>query len=393
MFALLKKIAENLEIEWSVSGMNNDKPVRTFSGYGHTARVTFGFCNTWGAVVDYDGKIFEESQEKQAVEHAERKIREKLLNKIELAEQLMHGFVPLMTDHIKQLNHDLALLKSTIGLDDSTIGLDDEKPVSECDNRFIPDSTSDSTPDSENTTLPCIVSTWSSTTSDGEEYDAWFDFPNVDQSEISFRLTGTGKTSEDAMLDLYRIVLEYPDWPDWYDWYVKYAEMLDLLVIDEYSPKVKKKHVLLCKRIAESKGKMEAEWKKKMEAESKGKMEAGNQLIPDSTSDSEGTTLPRIVPVSSDGQKFHAWFNFSEVGQSEVSSRLTGTGETSEDAMLDLYRIVSKDPDWCVKHAEMLDLLVIDEYSPKVKKRHIRLSERISEWKKKMKVEDDMSKS
>ena len=242
MFALLKIIVENLEIEWSVSGTNNNKPVRTFSGYGHTARITFGFCNTWSALVDHDGKLFAKSQEKQAVEHAERKFREKLLDEIEMAEQLMHGFVPLMTDHTEQLKRDLALLKSTIGLDDET-------PVSGCDNRFILDSISDS----ESTTLPRIVSNWSSTSSDGEEFDAWFDFPNVDQSEVSSWLTGTGETSENAILHLYRVVSKYPDWC------VKHAEILDSLVMDQYSPKVKKRHIRLCKRIVKWKEKMKVE--------------------------------------------------------------------------------------------------------------------------------------
>lgn len=90
-----RAIIESLPIQWNVIGEKNGKPVRVFNGYGHEARVTFGFDRRWGAVIDQSGKLFPEDQEAAAVEYAERTIRARLLLRLDAAERLRSDLAPL----------------------------------------------------------------------------------------------------------------------------------------------------------------------------------------------------------------------------------------------------------------------------------------------------------
>ncbi|WJS87110.1 hypothetical protein [Paracoccus sp. TOH] len=92
-----RSIIENLPIHWQANGENNGIPVRIWEGYGHEARVTFGFDRKWGAVVDHSGEIFPEDQEAEALGYAERKIRARLLSRLDAAERLREDLAPLVS--------------------------------------------------------------------------------------------------------------------------------------------------------------------------------------------------------------------------------------------------------------------------------------------------------
>lgn len=92
-----RAIIESLPIQWKVIGQNNGKPIRVFEGYGHEARVAFGFDRLWGAVIDQRGELFPEDQEAIALEHAERSIRSRLLARLAAAERLRADLAPLIS--------------------------------------------------------------------------------------------------------------------------------------------------------------------------------------------------------------------------------------------------------------------------------------------------------
>lgn len=92
-----RSIIENLPIHWQTDGENNGAPVRIWKGYGHEARVSFGFDRKWGALVDHSGMLFPEDQEAAALNYAERNIRARLISRLEAAERLRKDLAPLVS--------------------------------------------------------------------------------------------------------------------------------------------------------------------------------------------------------------------------------------------------------------------------------------------------------
>lgn len=96
-FDTARQAINDLVIEWRVMGENNGQPIRTFNAYGHEARVVFGFDREWGSVVDHSGRLFPEDQEGAAIEYAERRIRERLLSRLDAAERLRDDLASLVS--------------------------------------------------------------------------------------------------------------------------------------------------------------------------------------------------------------------------------------------------------------------------------------------------------
>ncbi len=96
MSIITKEALASAPISWDETGENNGKPIRTFKGYGHSARVVFGFDRMWGAVVDNSGKLFSEEQEQEAISYAEKRIREKLIIRFEDAARFRDDITPLL---------------------------------------------------------------------------------------------------------------------------------------------------------------------------------------------------------------------------------------------------------------------------------------------------------
>lgn len=95
-FDAARQAINDLVIDWTVTGENNGQPIRKFNAYGHEARVVFGFDREWGSVVDQSGRLFPEDQEGAAIEYAERRIRERLLSRLDAAERLLSDLAPLV---------------------------------------------------------------------------------------------------------------------------------------------------------------------------------------------------------------------------------------------------------------------------------------------------------
>ncbi len=94
-FDLLRDEIGKLQITWEISGINNDKPVRTFEKFGCKARIAFNYDRNWGSVVNNRGQLFPEGEEAQAIKYAEDSIRAALLTKANTAQKILEEFKKL----------------------------------------------------------------------------------------------------------------------------------------------------------------------------------------------------------------------------------------------------------------------------------------------------------
>lgn len=91
----LEALLSNLQIEWQMDGENNGQPIYTWRGYGHEAKVAFGFDRKWGSKVDNAGHLFAEDRKAEALEYAERGIRQKLVARKKASERFDHDIAAL----------------------------------------------------------------------------------------------------------------------------------------------------------------------------------------------------------------------------------------------------------------------------------------------------------
>lgn len=76
----------SLQIDWREDGENNGQPIYRWSGFGHEARVAFGFDRRWGSKVDNSGVLFDEAKKAEALSYAEGRIRTALASRLRQAE-------------------------------------------------------------------------------------------------------------------------------------------------------------------------------------------------------------------------------------------------------------------------------------------------------------------
>ncbi|MDE4098981.1 hypothetical protein [Phaeobacter gallaeciensis] len=96
MRVITREALEQAPIELAFVGTNNGKSRYYFEGYGHIAKVVFGFDRKWGAEVDNSGKLFDENCEAEAIAYAEQKIRDKLIARLEAAAKFRDDIAPLL---------------------------------------------------------------------------------------------------------------------------------------------------------------------------------------------------------------------------------------------------------------------------------------------------------